>query len=344
VTKIPIAYILQSFMIGGYETALYNISNKLKDEFDIHFIATGNADIHPHFYKVGKPIYIDNWDSVTNYLIKNKITIVQYGNVEKYKNCAIKAGVPIIIERTAGPRSCNNNRDGVTHVISSTKGTVPLIRSNYEGPTSIIYNGVDLDEYDKVKPERFKFSDKDFIILYSARYGRGQAFDVLIKAVMEVRKQHDVKLVLVGGPPKIKGAEDISSEIRKWVKPLGNNCILTGFLLDPKPAMAGADLYVCPARHHGISNSIIESCALGKPIVATDVGQTNEIVHDGHNGALVRVNDISAIKDNIINMINLPRMRARMGHYGRGLVKRDFNINIQAEKYRELYKNLVASI
>ncbi len=42
--------------------------------------------------------------------------------------------MPVIIERTAGPRSCKLNRAGVTHVISSTKGTVPLVRDNYDGP------------------------------------------------------------------------------------------------------------------------------------------------------------------------------------------------------------------
>lgn len=341
-SKIKIAYLLQSFFIGGYETALYNISKKIKDEFEIHFIATGNRNIHPHFHEVGHPLYLDSWNDITQYLSDNKIDIVQYGNVERYKTCALNAGVPIIIERTAGPRSCNNNREGVTHVISSTKGTVPLIKNNYNGPISIIYNGLDLSEFDNVKSDRLGFKDNDFVILYSARYGRGQAFDVLINAVIEVRKTHDVKLILVGGPPAIKGAEDISNDIKKWISPLGNNCKLTGFLLDPKPVMASADVYVCPARHHGISNSIIESCALGKPIIATDVGQTNEIVHSGHNGILVQVNDTKAIIKNIIKMVNMPKMRARMGHYGKGLVKREFNIELQAEKYRELYRQLIA--
>jgi glycosyltransferase involved in cell wall biosynthesis len=343
--KPQIAFLLQSFFIGGIETCLYNIAKKLNDRFDFHFLATENPDIHPHFDKVGTALHIGNdWNYITQYLQENKIDIVQYGNRIEYKECAIKAKVPIIIERTAGPRSCKLNREGVTHVISSTKGTVPLIRGNYDGPISILYNGVDLDRFTSVKPDRLHFKDDDFVVCYCARIGGvGQGFDVLIKAVLEARKTHDVKLVLIGDRPK-SSAEDIRPMLRKLAKPMGDDCVFTGALLDPLPVMAGADLYVCPARHHGISNSIIEACALGKPIIATDVGQTNEIVHNGHNGHLVKIGDVTAIKDYIIKLKDSPKKRERLGHFGVGFVRREFNIDIQSPKYLELYEKLLSQI
>jgi glycosyltransferase involved in cell wall biosynthesis len=132
--------------------------------------------------------------------------------------------------------------------------------------------------------------------------------------------------------------------LRKLAKPMGDDCVFTGALLDPPPVMAGADLYVCPARHHGISNSIIEACALGKPIIATDVGQTNEIVHNGHNGHLVKIGDVTAIKDYIIKLKDSPKKRERLGHFGVGFVRREFNIDIQSPKYLELYEKLLSQI
>lgn len=342
-SKPQIAYLLQSFYIGGIETCLYNIAKELLDEFDFYFLATDNYEIHPHFDEVGTAWYTgEDWSYVTQYLKENKIDIVQYGNRIEYKKCAFDAGVPIIIERTAGPRSCNLNREGVTHVISSTKGTVPLIEHNYSGPVSILYNGVSLDRFSEVKPDRLHFKDSDFVICYCARIGGvGQGFDVLIRAVLEARKTHDVKLVLIGDKPK-SSAEDARPMLRKLAKPMGKDCVFTGSLLDPLPVMAGADLYICPARHHGISNSIIEACALGKPVIATDVGQTNEIVHDGHNGMLVKVGDIQAIKDLIIKLKDSPHKRERFGHYGKSLIERQFNIKTQSAKYAELYRKLLA--
>lgn len=333
---------MQDFMIGGIPTFLYNIAKKLQDKFDFHFLATDNCDIHPHFGEVGIALYTGNdWDYITQYLQENKIDIVQFGNRIEYKECALKAKIPIIIERTAGPRSCNLNRKGVTHVISSTKGTVPLIKRNYNGPISILYNGISISGFTNVISDRLHFQKNDFVVCYCARIGGiGQGFDVLIKAVLEARKTHDVKLVLIGDKPK-SSAEDIRPMLRKLAKPMGSDCVFTGALLDPLPVMAGSDLYVCPARHHGISNSIIEASALGKPIIATDVGQTNEIVHNGHNGFLVRVGDINSIKDLIIKLKDSPNKCERFGYYGAGLVKREFNIDIQARKYLELYEKLL---
>jgi glycosyltransferase involved in cell wall biosynthesis len=341
--KPQIVYILQSFYIGGYEACLYNIAKKLQDHFEFHFIATENKDIHPHFSEIGKAKYWgNNFEGISNYLINNKIDIVQYGNKQWYKDIALNAKVPIVIERTAGPRSCNLNRDGVTHVISSTKGTVPLIRKNYDGPVSIIYNGVDLNRFILTKPDRLHFKKDSFIICYCARIGGvGQGFQYLIQAVNKVRKTHDVKLVLIGDKPK-SSAEDIRPLLKKLAAPMGNDCVFTGAMLDPLHVMAGANLYCSPALHHGISNSIIEASALGLPIVATDVGQTNEIVHNGKNGYLVLPKNISALKDNIIKLIDSPKKCEDFCIYGRDLVANSFNIEVQAPKYLELYNKLLS--
>ena len=120
-----------------------------------------------------------------------------------------------------------------------------------------------------------------------------------------------------------------------------DDCVFTGALLDPIPIMAGADLYCCPALHHGISNSIIEACALGKPIVATKVGQTNEIVHNGKNGHLVPAKNISALKSSIIKLLSNREQCKSFGDYGKDLVAKSFNIEIQAAKYLELYNKLL---
>lgn len=341
-SKPKIAYLLQSFYIGGIETCIYNISKNLKDKFDFYFIATENPDIHPHFNEVGKAYYFgNNWEVINNLLISKKIDIVQYGNKLEYKKLALNAHVPIIIERTAGPRSCGLDKSGVSWVISSSKGTVPLIRKNYSGPLSVIYNGADLDKYLEVPPNRCGFKDNDFVVVYSARYGRGQAFDVLVNAVKIVRSKYDIKLILIGGPPNIKGAEDITSLIKKWVKPLGSNCKLTGFMLDPTRVMAAADVYCCPARHHGVSNTLIESSALSKPLIATNVGQTNEILHNNRNGYLVPVNRSDVMAQKIIELYENAEKRKQFGEYGRKLVEKEFNINVQSKKYEELYTKLL---
>ena len=336
---IKIAYLMQDFMVGGIPTFLYNLASNINNEFECYFIATDNKNINPRFYDIGIPIYLGNDKStIVQYLKNNKIKIVQYGNKDLYRQCAISADIGVIIERTAGPRSCGLPKEGVSHVVASTNGTVPLIRKNYDGPLSVIYNGVDLLQYNNSKIVNDKFT-----ICYCARIGGvGQGFQYLIPAVIEARrKSHkDIKLILIGDKPA-GSAEDIRPLLKKLARPLDNDCIFTGQLLDPIPTMASADLYCSPALHHGISNSIIESCALSKPVIATNVGSTDEIVHHGKNGYLIPPKNIKSISDCIIKLIGSPNKLINFGSNGRKIVENQFNIKIQSKKYTDLYKKLL---
>jgi len=196
-------------------------------------------------------------------------------------------------------------------------------------------------KYKQVIPERFHFKPEDFVVCYCARMGGvGQGFEVLLSAVLRARKTHDIKLVLIGDKPKHSG-EDIRPKLHKMAKPMGQDCVFTGALENPAPVIAGANVYVSPAFHHGISNSILEACALGRPVVATDVGQTSEVVHKGHNGFLVQPGDTEAIATALIKLKDSPKKCQRLGHFGIGMVKREFNIKKQALRYKELYDMLL---
>lgn len=350
-----ICYIIQDLSYGGIPTFIINLATKLKGKFEFYFVATDNSDINIRFHELGHAHYFGhNWDKITRFFKEQKIDIVQFGNCLSYKECALKAKVPIIIERTAGPRSCHLNREGVTHVISSTKGTVPLIERNYSGPISILYNGVSLDRFSEVVPDRHypsiqsdgsvrqkMFDDDQFVICYCARIGGiGQGHAELIRSVIEVRKTHDVKLLIIGDRLS-SSSEDIRKHLYKLSNPIRDHVVFTGRMFNPIPAVAGADLFVCPAYHHGISNAIIEACALGVPVVATNVGQTREIVHNGKNGYLVPPKNISELVKNIIKMVDSPKKRSKFGAYSKQLVRDKFNIEDTARKYAELYKNLL---
>lgn len=329
--------------MGGWPTFLLNLTQELSREFDFHFIATENKEIHPRFNGLGKVQYLGTKkDKIKKYLQDNQIDIVQYGNKAWPGEVAKDAGVPVIIERTAGPRSCHNDKPHVTHVVASSIGTVPLIRTKYSGPISVIRNGLQQKYYDVLTPSRHGFKDDDFVICYCARIGGvGQGHATLIKAVLQARKKHpNIKLLLVGDKPK-HAAEDVRPKLRKLAEPMGDDCVFAGAMDNPAFVITGCDLYVCPARHHGISNSLIEAAAAGRPIIATDVGQTNEIVHEGHNGVLVPPNDVNAMAEAIVKMVDLPKQRERFGHYGKGLVARDFDIVKQAELYKQLYYQLL---
>lgn len=336
---IKICYCLQSFDIGGSETCIYNISNQLKNQFEFHFIATGNPDIHSRFLKIGKATYMgEKWNKITEYLKFNKIDIFQYGNLPQYKDCAVRAKVPVIIERIAGPRSLKPDHSGITHLISSSHGMVPAIKKSYSGPMSVIHNGIDLSA--SIKPKRL-FNDGFVVIYPCSRLGKGQRVDDLIKAIIMASKiNNNIKLVITGDRPNQKGYENIKKDLVKLAKPVKNSCIFTGFVDNVRELISGSDLCIVPATTHGISNGLIEACASQKPIISTNVGQASEICHHGKNGYLIRLGDIKQMSKYILYLSKTQAQCLSFGQYGYELVKKEFNLKEQSKKYSDLYNNL----
>lgn len=331
-----IALTLGSWHIGGIESCMYRIAQKLQNDFNFYFVALDNKDIHPRYAQIGETIYLGhNWDAITKYLKQKQIDIVQWSNIDRCAECASRAGVKKIIERIAGPRSLNKNHSYNTHVISSSYGIMRQLKAQYSGPTTVIHNGI--ETYPDIRPQ--KIFDKGFIVCYpAARMGEGQNYQMLIKSVIEARKQNpNIKLILMGDTPKLAGYKSIKKQLKILTKPIGKDCAFTGFVADPLRIIAGSNLIAVTGKTHGISNALIEGSALGRPIISTAVGQASEICHHGENGYLVRLNDYSDLAKKIVKLADSPAKCKAFGEYGQNLVDHQFNIDKQAEKYRQLY-------
>jgi len=71
---------------------------------------------------------------------------------------------------------------------------------------------------------------------------------------------------------------------------------LPGFVADPFPFLARADLLVLSSRREGLPNALVEAMALGTPVVATDcTGGVRELLQDGRLGPLVPIGNPAAL-------------------------------------------------
>jgi glycosyltransferase involved in cell wall biosynthesis len=69
--------------------------------------------------------------------------------------------------------------------------------------------------------------------------------------------------------------------------------------------IAAADVLTLPSWSEGYPNVVVEAIACGRPVVATDVGGTREIVNDS-NGILVAPRSEVALADALSNALNYP--------------------------------------
>lgn len=120
-----------------------------------------------------------------------------------------------------------------------------------------------------------------------------KGFDTLVRAHAQVLQSSCTphQLLIIGEGPERDALMDLIAELG-----VGDTVTMTGFLDNPFPLLARADLFVLSSRWEGYALALAEALLLGVPAVATDcVAGPRELLRDGELGRLVPVDDVSAL-------------------------------------------------
>jgi glycosyltransferase involved in cell wall biosynthesis len=102
------------------------------------------------------------------------------------------------------------------------------------------------------------------------------------------------------------------------------------------------DVCVLSTFTEGISNSILEYMALGKPVVATTGGGTLEIVDDNKTGFLIGPVDPIEFSEKIELLLNNDTLRTAMGEAGKNRVHANFSIDRMVQQFVLNYEKLTS--
>jgi len=105
-----------------------------------------------------------------------------------------------------------------------------------------------------------------------------------------------------------------------------DGCInMVGFTDRPHGLIAASDIVVLCSEKEGIPRAIMEAMALEKPVVATDVLGTQELVVDDETGFLVPLGDYDSMAKRINMLAHNINLRTQMGLAGAIRVQEHFN-------------------
>ena len=93
--------------------------------------------------------------------------------------------------------------------------------------------------------------------------------------------------------------------------------------------------------NEGMPNAVLESMAIGCPVVATEVGGTSEIIDDGVTGFLVPPRDPEALARRVISLLNDPSLSQAMAERARHTVEREFQVKRMVDQFHGLYRALL---
>lgn len=141
----------------------------------------------------------------------------------------------------------------------------------------------------------------------------------------------------------VVGDGEIRAELEDDVADLGigGGVTFLGNRHDVPALLRRFDVFVLSSYSEGLSITLLEAMAAGRPIVATDVGGNPEVVEDGKTGLVVPVRDPGALARAIVWMIEHPDRAREMGERGRERVRAEFGVEAMVRGYDRIYGELL---
>lgn len=226
-------------------------------------------------------------------------------------------------------------------VVAVSQRTAESARRHWGLPETLvhtIYNGLDTGSLSQLPPiaearGRLGIANDRFVIGFFGRLCGDKGIDTLVEvAELLASSDSQYELLVVGDGPQ-----------RPWLERELNRRGLTelvrlaGFQEDTRPWMAAVDLGLLTSRTEGLPMACAELLAAGRPVVATDVGGTSEVVRHEETGLLAPAGDAAALAAAIRRLREDSALRSRMGEAGRKRVREQFDPEANLRRLRDLY-------
>ncbi len=250
--------------------------------------------------------------------------------------------------------------DAVIAVSQETKQDVLKYFHVDEKKVSVIYNGIDLDEYavttDTQALDKFGIDKSKPYVLFVGRITRQKGIIHLVNAIKYIHK--DTQIVLCAGAPD---TEEIGREMKQRVEEVQknrSNVIWIAEMVSKKDVIqlySHAAVFCCPSIYEPFGIINIEAMACKTAVVASSVGGIKEVVVDGETGILVPLEQETIapfeaahpdqfakdLANGINKLMSDEKLRESMGVLGRKRVEKYFDWKAIAQQTHQLYKKIL---
>jgi glycosyltransferase involved in cell wall biosynthesis len=160
----------------------------------------------------------------------------------------------------------------------------------------------------------------------------------LLEAAALVRQAiPSATLVVVGDGPRRAALEARARELG-----LNGGVRFLGAVPQAARLLPHFDVFVLSSVLEGMSNSLLEAMAAGRPVVATRVGGNPEVVVEGETGFLVPPRDARALADAVLRLLRDRELAHRFGQAARRRVESQFTLEQMVQRMEDLYADLLA--
>lgn len=184
-------------------------------------------------------------------------------------------------------------------------------------------------------PDAPQQAETIFLMVARLLYDKGYA--EFVEAARQLRNKGVKARFRILGPvdesyPNAVSRQQFEDDVREGVV---EYC---GFTSEPLKEMGtSGTAVVLPSYHEGMSRSLMEAIALGRPVITTDIPGCREMVREGVNGYLVPPKDADSLAAAMERYAALsPEAKKRMGHASRALAVERFDVGHVIDVYEQI--------
>lgn len=266
--------------------------------------------------------------------LRNHCVYNPHGWAFNMRCSAKKKAIYTMIEKIAAP-FC----DKIICISDAEKQSALDKKICKEDKLQIIFNGVDIEAYENgahgaVKRRDLNIPEDAFVVGMVGRISQQKAPDVFIKMAKQVKDEvPNAHFIIVGNGNQ----ED---EIRKYAKDNGfsDSLYITGWVDDPMSYVELFDVACLLSRWEGFGLALPEYMMAGKPIVASRVDAIPNIIRDGENGLLVKVDDDVGASNAVMRIYQEDELKDKLVTQGLEDVHNRFNARRVSEEHGRLFE------
>lgn len=214
---------------------------------------------------------------------------------------------------------------------------------------TVIPNAVDIDKFSFGQPAnqelRKELDLTGCVVLgFIGSFYAYEGLPLLLEALPKIlRHQPEVRLLLVGGGPQEELIRQKTKELG-----LGRHVVFTGRVPHDQVQeyYNQVDIFVYPRLSMRLTELVtplkpLEAMAQGRLVVASDVGGHKELIDDRENGYLFKADDVDALADTLLNLLEHRSEWEGVRERGRKFVEQQRNWPSSVANYENIYRRLV---
>jgi len=236
---------------------------------------------------------------------------------------------------------CIAQSDIVTAVSESLKADTYRVLG-VTNPIDVLPNFLDCERHRRTPSPDLReqlLRGADRLVVHMSNFRPVKRVDAVVEIFRRIRARVNARLLLVGDGPDAHLAQE-----RLMSAGLMGQAEFLGEQLDIVALLSVADLFLLPSSQESFGLAALEAMACEVPVVASAVGGLPEVVQHGDTGFLHRPEDLEAMADSGVRLLQDRELHDRITRNARAVVSERFCTNAVVPLYEACYRGLLAKM